>query len=449
MEVFNATPYVFLPFDSSSDPAQSMLTLVVKGTFKLQPGEAAVAVGQKQQQPPRGDDIYMDDIGRSLRYASDLAPTKVRGEVTVNAVCHVTDGRPRAACDVSIELGAIRKRLRVTGNRAWVTEPHVVMTRPLAFERMPMRWERAFGGLSLQVNPLGRGGEAEPDEAGGSIWRLPNVEYLDKLVTRPEDRPPPAGFGPISPMWQPRLKRQGTRDQRWAAFRAPLAPKDFDPLCHNAAPEDQQLPKGYFRGDEALVVAGLHPHLAVYRTALPGKRLRLFLLMARPAEGEAPEGAESEGVPARFVEVQMNLDTVHVDMEAEALVLLWRRQVPSLADPAHPEFEAIYVVEEELAEEPLPREVCFARLVELRNPPEEKAEEKPEEPALSEEEAAAIEEQMGAARKILKDANVDPKVLERVGATKDPEEAFRILMDHAQEKIRELEQMTETLKNAK
>ena len=463
MKLFNATPYVLLPFESTSDPAQPELTLVVKGTFKLRQDQPAIAVDKEQQQPPRGDDMHMDDIGRSLRYSTDLAPMKVRGEAMVHAVCHVTDGRARTSCDVSMEVGAIKKKLRVTGDRAWVTEPRVVMTRPHPFESMPIRWERAFGGLSLQNNPLGRGAEPEPDDDGRSIHRLPNVEYIDRLVPRPGDRPPPAGFGPLSPMWQPRLGRQGTRDQRWAMFRAPLPPKDFDPLCHNAAPEDQQLPKGYFRGDEPIVMAGLSRQWPVFRSALPGKRLRLFLLVAKPPakEGEIAgaveaeekaEGAESEGAPERFVEIQMNLDTVHIDMEAESLVLLWRRQIPALSDPAHPEFEAIYLSEEELSAEPSSREACFARLNEMRAPPKPpavKPEEPPKEPGLTKEQAAAVEQQMGAVKKILKDANVDPKILEQVEATKDPEEVFKILMERAQEKIHEIERMTATLQSAK
>src|SRR5439155_18481811 len=102
-----------------------------------------------------------------------------------------------------------------------------------AFTQMPIRWERAFGGLSSTTNPLGRGIDKEPDDKGVEVAWLPNVEHADDRVALPGDRPKPAGFAPISPAWEPRNKRQGTRDQRWAMFRAPLLPKDFDPRFYN------------------------------------------------------------------------------------------------------------------------------------------------------------------------------------------------------------------------
>ena len=72
-------------------------------------------------------------------------------------------------------------------------------------------------------------------------------------------------------MWEPRLGRQGTRDQRWAMFRAPLPPQDFDPRFANAAPDDQQLPEGFFRGDETVTLTGLHRSCPVYEAMLPGQ----------------------------------------------------------------------------------------------------------------------------------------------------------------------------------
>lgn len=202
----------------------------------------------------------------------------------------------------------------------------------------------------------------------------------------------------------------------------------------------------------------------MFRSALPGKRLRLFLLVAKPpakegeiagpadAEGEEKaEGAESEGAPERFVEIQMNLDTVHIDMEADLLVLLWQRQIPALSDPAHPELLKRSTSARKSSAEPSSREACFARLNEMRDPPKPpavKPEEPPKEPGLAKEQAAAVEQQMGAVKKILKDANVDPKILEQVEATKNPEEVFRILMERARE-IHEIERMTATLQSAK
>lgn len=426
MEVINATPYVFQPFDCSPAPEAPALSLILKGTFKLRPDQPAAALPRDAQPQVKGDEMYMDDLGRSLRYGSDLVPMKVRGEVTFTATCHTPDGRPRAACDVSVAVGPIQKALRVTGDRVWTRDAHgqVAPGRAQPFTSLSLRWERAFGGLSYAENPLGRGAEPAPDDAGNLVHALPNVEYADRRVADLKDRPPPAGLGPIAPTWEPRLRRQGTRDQRWAMFRAPLPPKDFDPRSYNAAPDDQQLAEGFFRGDEAIAATGLHPTLPVYRAALPGKRIRLFLLARKP-------GAQGPIDPARFVEVMLNLDTIHVDMDAEELTLVWRRPVKT-KHRAHPEIEAAYIAEEDLADEPASREVHLRRFEELRGP---------KDPPVNAVLQADIDAQTAEAKKILRDAKIDPKVLEKIEGTKDPQEIFRALMDYAQKQIGEIDKM--------
>lgn len=427
MQIINTTPYVFLPFDCSIAPTMPALSLIVKATFTLRREQPALAVAKNDQKQVAGDEQYMDDLGRSLRYSNDLVPSKIRGEVLVNAICQSPDGRPRPSCDVGIAIGMIEKTLRISGDRAWFrdAEGQAVIGRTQTFQSMPVRWERAFGGMNLAVNPMGRGVEPSPDESGRMMHHLPNIEYLDKRVESFKDRPPPAGFGPISPMWEPRVGRQGTRDQRWATFRAPLPPKDFDPLFFNAAPEDQQLPEGYFRGDEAVTLTGLHNEFSVYVTALPGKRLRLFLLLK-----------QADGSPPRFEEVAMCLDTVHIDVEAARMVLLWRRPVP-VTSRVHPEIEACYITEEELAAEPATAESHRARFDALRGPAE---------PPLHQALNAEVDAQIAETKKVLRDGGVDPKLIAKIDGMRDPQEIFKALMEGAQQQMTEIERLTATFK---
>ena len=427
MKIINTTPYVFLPLDSSPAPTMPALSLIVKATFALRHEQPALAVAKDAQQQVSGDEQHLDDLGRSLRYSNDLVPTKLRGEALVTATCYPLDERACTACDVGIAIGPIQKTLRITGDRAWFREAdgQMAIGRTQPFQSMPIRWERAFGGMNLPVNPMGRGIEPWPDESGRSIHYLPNIEYLDKRVENLKDRPPPAGFGPISPMWEPRVGRQGTRDQRWATFRAPLPPKDFDPLFYNAAPEDQQLPEGYFHGDEAVTLTGLHKTLPVYGTSLPGKRLRVFLLIRQP-----------EGAPSLFAEVEMFLDTVHIDVDAEKMVLLWRRPFP-VTSRTHVELEACYITEEELADDPATLATHRARFDALRGPTE---------PALHEAMNAEVDAQVAEAKKVLRDGGVDPKLIARLDGVRDPQEIFKILMDGAQQQTAEIERMTATFK---
>jgi hypothetical protein len=438
VEIVNDTPYALHPLEATISPKAPSVTLIVKGTFRLRPDEPAVAVDVADRAPFEGDDIHLDDLGRSLRYATDLAPMKLVGEVLLDATCHSPDGRPHTACDVSFSLGPITKALRVTGDRAW---HGAVASNPEPFEAMPIRWERAFGGLAIPENPLGRGAEPEEDDDGRVVHALPNVEYFEARVQAPGDRPRPAGFGPIAPDWQPRRGYQGTRDQRWAMKRAPLPPRDFDPRFHQAAPSDQQLAEGFFRGDEPLEATGLHPRYPVFKSALPGKRLRVFLLVRSLVEA-APAEPAAEGAPppapaprTSFVEIEMPLDTVFVDLEKDQLLCVWRRPVATTS-ALHPELEAVYVAEEDLASEPKPPSAHFARFRELA----------PEKPGQDELLRAEVAKQLAEAKSVLQKSGADPALVAALDATDDPVEAFELVMAAARKQIGVIEAMAAALR---
>lgn len=448
MNVFNTTPYVFFPYDTSPAPTLPALTLIVRGTFSLPALGPAIARPKDEQKPLRGDEPHLDDLGRSLAYATDLVAMKPRGEVLVHATCHTPDDRPRPSHEVAIQVGPIQKTLRVTGPRVFVEGlmGRLGPGRTAPFTAIPIRWELAFGGMSFLQNPLGRGMEPIPDDEGRPIPYLPCIEYPESRMTDPKDRPVPAGFGPIAPSWLSRSKLQGTRNQRWAMFRAPLPPKDFDPGFHNAAPADQQLKKGYFKGDEEIVLTGLHPARQRWTTALPGKRIRAFCFIDNAEErAERPEAPEK-----KLVEVTMNLDTVHLDADKCEMVLLWRGQA-AVTRPRHAEVEACYIAEEDTADAPATLEEHEARLRALQEPaprPQAPAEQKlPEaDPAATKKQRAQIEATKQQVKKVLADSKADPKVIAEIDRTNDLETMFDILQRAASEKIKELEAMTAAMK---
>jgi len=444
--IFNDTPYCFFPFDTSVAPTLPSLTLIVRGTFTLPTHGPALAKPKEEQETLRGDEQYMDDLGRSLAYSTDLVPMKPRGEVLVYGTCHTPGGNPRPSHDVAIQVGPIQKALHVTGPRAFVDDlmGRVIPGRTAPFTKMPLRWEFAFGGMSFLQNPLGRGMEPTPDDHGNMIPYLPCIEYPDSRMTSPKDCPVPAGFGPIAPHWLPRAKQQGTRDQRWAMFRAPLLPKDFDPGFYNSAPADQQLKKGFFKGDEPVVVTGMHPTHQRWATSLPGKRVRVFALV-----DNAEEHAQKPYAPEKkFVEVQMHLDTVHIHADKAEMALLWRgpMAIKTLA-----EIEDYYIASEDVASEPLRIEQHHARYLAMKEPaspveaPKNAVEEQkqPEQDKDMDEKIAFAQVEI---TKILTNAKVDPKVIAQVNSTKDPMKMFELLERNARMKIGEIETMTAKLK---
>src|SRR4051812_11735437 len=130
---------------------------------------------------------------------------------------------------VRLSVGKVRRQIAVFGDRSWVGRPGAAATLrgPERFERMPLVYERAFGGSqAVQIdkdtvidvcdplNKRGRGFDAH-------VWAdglakllgtptgypvlpdyrrdLPNLENPEALISRPTDAPEPVGWAPVPP----------------------------------------------------------------------------------------------------------------------------------------------------------------------------------------------------------------------------------------------------------
>lgn len=235
--------------------------VAVKATFDIGPdGTTTVA----KEQPPvlRVAQHHADPATSSVKYDADLVLTKSTTDITVVGHAHAPGGRAVTEIDVGFRVGPVQKVLRVFGDRQWgALGPGA----PAPFTKMPLVYERAFGGVDAQAdpahdwdwrNPVGRGfavSRAHLDAAA-----MPNLEWPDRLIRAWDDRPPPAGFGPIGSHWQPRVSHAGTYDERWLKTRQPLLPDDFDDRFFQCAPVDQQAPQ-FLRGGEPAALFNLTP----------------------------------------------------------------------------------------------------------------------------------------------------------------------------------------------
>lgn len=314
MNLINTTPFVlFWQVGEVAPPARS-LTLTLKATFKL--GEDRVWRPAPKQQEAERDKPFMDDLGRSLAWPDDYALWKPHFDLIVIGSFYQPGGVPAPEGRAKIKLGPIEKELVFRGPRILTMADNgqwsISQAQPIV--DLPLRWEYSFGGLADPRNPMGLGLDALPDQDHPKRIPLPQIEYPDESFHQPGDKPRPANFAPVSPRFAERLSKLGTRDQRWATFRAPLPPKDYDPSVNNAAPNDQQV-KGYPRGNEPFTLINLHPRIANLTTQLPGLRVRAGIMR------KLPLGLMTE-------EVRMVLDTVIVLLEDDTLVLLWRGVTP-------------------------------------------------------------------------------------------------------------------------
>ncbi len=228
---------------------------------------------------------------------------------------------------MAFRVGPVGKALRAVGDRAWLKRGGgIAPTRPLPFERMPLTYERAFGGWDRSCpdsarhtfeprNPVGVGFRA-PDGHFEEGIRLPNIEDPHDPVRHYGQAVTPAGVGFTSPNWQPRAALAGTYDAAWEKTRSPLLAKDFDRRFFNAASPGLVAP-GYLAGNEPVLVENASPRGRL-SFQLPGARAPLCRVeLARAADAR----------PALL------LDTVVVDTDDDRVLLLYRGHVPLREGP--------------------------------------------------------------------------------------------------------------------
>jgi hypothetical protein len=300
--ILNRTPFAFMPVTDTADPAERMVTFVVKATFTIVPNAEAVVA--KAQRPILPDTPHMDEIGRSLAWPNDMVPWKPNTGFFIIGSFHQPGGEPATTGRAGFMFGPLRKELLFFGPRvatqvadgSWT----VVAEEPML--SVPLRWEYSYGGLKDRRNPYGMGQEVERANGIRTV-RLPRIEHPEQPLRTVQDRSEPANFAPMPPSFQ-----------KWSLFRAPLLPLDWDPSFFNAAPEDQQA-GDYPRGDETVTLANLHPKHPRLSFRLPGLQVRVAVLRQTAA------GLLAEEVP-------MVIDTVVPMPDEDQLVLLFRGRAP-------------------------------------------------------------------------------------------------------------------------
>ena len=327
----SACEHLFL----ADEEGRCVLVVLVQATFTIV-GGASLVLAEKQLPPCIDGEVSPPDPTRDARSSSPAASYRI--EPAFAFVKPATDvvllghaqagGRPVTDLQVSFRVGPVGKTLLVVGDRFWVKSAgQMAATRPQPFLRMPIVYERAFGGWDRSHpdrarhtfeprNPVGVGFRAADGRFEEGL-RLPNIEDPSGPLQRFGQVVAPAGVGFVSPDWQPRAAFAGTYDERWMKERMPLLPADFDRRFFNAASPGLVAP-GYLTGDEPVLVDN----------ASPGGRLWFRL------PGLRPPGCRVEQVGRRDVRPEMRLDTVVVDADAGQVLLLFRGHV-LLADGPH------------------------------------------------------------------------------------------------------------------
>jgi hypothetical protein len=318
MELKNPTPFLAAPFFLMDRSGAETLVLIVKQTWQItRTGTLSIA---EEQVPIRLTPHYLGEPGSSsLLYDSDLVLEKPGTDCVL--IGHAwSPGSKAPHVDVTFGVGAVRQQARVFGERIWMKVLGMVsMSRPAPFEKIPLTWERAFGGADTSFqepvaheyhleNPVGRGFIARHSMLKIDGMRLPNIENPAELIKKHRQRPRPVGFGMIPPHWQPRSGYAGTYDDAWRRNVSPLPPTDLDPRFYSAAAPGLLSPR-HLTGGEQVLVEGATPQGRL-QFCLPG--------LAPRAKLHRKHGAE---------ELLLRLDTVLVEPDEGRVVLVWRGAV--------------------------------------------------------------------------------------------------------------------------
>lgn len=312
----NLSPFCAERIVSMDKNGAEILILVVKATYDLPVSSVEPVLAQKQL-PLEYADIYQGEPGKSsLRYEADMAMEKTGTDVILVGHAYAKQiGDPYV--DVSLRVGKLKKTVRVFGDRHWKTFFGIsTISKPLPFQKIPLDYERAFGGIDTSNpnpkkheyesrNPVGVGFRAKHSKLPVNGIKLPNIEDPKNLINSPKNRPAPTGFGFISKNWKPRMDFQGTYDDNWLKRRSPLLPEDFDKRFNSAA-SPGLITNDFFVGNEAVEIKNASPTTYI-NSNIPNVLVVGSLL-----------------IDAKLCYMDMRLDTVVINTDSSNLIIVWR-----------------------------------------------------------------------------------------------------------------------------
>lgn len=318
-EIDNRTPFAVEMNFPTDEEGRPLAVPIVKATYDVDT-RGGLALAPDQTPVDFLGESYGEPGVSSFRLEPDIAFVKPATDVVLLGHAHAPRSNT-SVVDVTFQAGKLGKTVRVWGDR-WVTGGMMAdLSPPQPFERIPLTWERAFGGWDRTPgdeelhwfdvrNPVGVGYVSKHGKVmEGSP--LPNLEDPWDPLRAPGGHCKPAGFGFVSPDWQARAQYAGTYDDRWMASRAPLLPTDFNRRFFNSGSEGMTA-AGYFLGDEWIQVQGATQE-GNWIFQLPRLENPRCLISTR-FNGDR--------------ELATSLDTVIVDADEKRLILTWRAHGP-------------------------------------------------------------------------------------------------------------------------
>lgn len=314
LQLHNASPFAAAMFGLPDQRGVDTLVVVVKATFDL---DAPPRLAEQQRPISLVDEYHADPTASSLRYPSEVHLEKPGTDVLVLGDACAPRGQAVTELDVAVGVGQRRKLVRVHGDRSWIEGHRVVQpSRAQPFVRMPIIYERAYGGRIAAASPRDSA-PGEPRNPVGVGWLgarhatellgtpVPNIEDPSQPLAWLGQESAPVGLAAIAPSWQPRLGFAGTYDQRWRETRAPYLPTDFDPRFFQTGSAGLSF-EPRLHGGEPVTLDGFDPDRR-WQLSLP----RCQIDVSATVSGDARR-------------LQAVLDTVLFEPSQQRFTMTWR-----------------------------------------------------------------------------------------------------------------------------
>jgi len=334
LQLLNHSPFVGHITLLNDPRGVETLVVTVKGSFSLE-GRALVIADV--QQPLVMSDTYWGSPGQSsLHLPGEVHLAKPATDIVVAGEAGID--RSVTTLEVVVSVADRLMSILVLGDREWQGGPvGGRMTSPRPFERMPLIFERAFGGSHWTGseggpsgapdheprNPAGRGFVARRKAAPARL-SLPNLEDPRDRFAQPGDRPTPISPGAVAPHWLPRRAYAGTYDARWQASRAPFLPDDFDTRYLQVA-HPRLIQASHLTGGERVELVHIAPWPRL-SFALPICQLQISAMVS----------GRRHALPPR-------METVLLSPADRRCELLWRATFPVDKRPLEVEHVEIYL----------------------------------------------------------------------------------------------------------
>lgn len=325
-----------------------VLSTLVKRTYDILPGKPCQRA-QKDTALIAGDTYYRDPLNSTVKYESDFVPYKIATDVVVNGTAYAPQGQSVATLMVSLRIGDAYKELILIGDRmaGYISKRSApIFTDPLPFDKMELRYERAYGGVDVFSDPkvaciyprnhLGRGFAVRNTPRSVDKLLLPNIEDpKDRLTPERlcpghfkywEKQPMPQGFSWVLKSWKPRAGFAGVmpadhsaeQDLRevYSQLISPTQLPLFDQTklpgmdfrFFNGASQELALP--FLSGEEVVELVNMSPE-GTLSFQLPGERPKIGI--------DIGEGTQQPYTV---------LHTVQIRLEERQVDLIWRGAVP-------------------------------------------------------------------------------------------------------------------------